>query len=195
MNGIVMMPPAGVLKYDKNGEKVENITRDGLINDLTELRRANAKPIGDPARDIDQVLAGVEGYSSPIPVENTEPRPQPRPRLIDKVNSWLANQYSRRGSIKYVSAMEANRRAGICAKCPKNKEWRDSCQTCNASAKAIIARNIVILSQNKRVNAKISACSVTGQSNEVAVFLDQECLKSSLLKVEEVPKACWLRSI
>ena len=188
-----MIPASGSLKYEKNGERVENFTREGLIDDLTELRRANAKPIGDPETDVDQVLAGVEGYSSPIPVANIESKPSPRARLIDKVNSWLANQYSRKRSLKYVSAMEANRRAEICSNCPKNKEWRDSCATCNVGAKALIERNIIILSQNKQVEAKVSACSVTGQSNKVAVWLDRECLKSSLLKASDTPQKCWLR--
>lgn len=192
--GVVMIPPSGSLVYNRNGERVENMTRDGLIDDLTELRRANAKPIGDPARDIDQVLAGVEGYSSPIPVQDIEPKPHPKARLIDKVNSWLCNQYSRKGSLKYVSAMEANRRAEICSNCPKNKEWRDSCASCNQGAKALIERNIIILSQNKQVEAQVSACTVTGQSNRVAVWLDKECLKSSLLKVESTPEKCWLRN-
>src|ERR1700726_4984120 len=102
--GPIVIPPSGKLIYDRDGEHCENFTRDGLIDDLTELRRANAKPIGDPARDIDQALAKVEGYSSPIPTENIEQKPHPKARLIDKVNSWLSNQYSRKGSIKYVSA-------------------------------------------------------------------------------------------
>ena len=195
--GPTIVPPQGRLIYDKDGEHVESMTREGLINDLTELRLANGKEIGDPERAVDQVLVGVVGYSSPIPVQAIEPKPHPRARLIDKVNSWLMNQYSRRGTLKFVNALEANRRANICVKCPRNKPWEDSCRTCNAHSKAAIRRNVVVLSQNKKtkVHENLFACSATGQENKLAVFLDPACLERRERFIDNLPQFCWLKSL
>jgi hypothetical protein len=196
--GPVMVPPQGKLVYDYDGIRFEFYTREEGIDLLTKCREGNNRPIGNPAKEIDIMLAGVVGYSSPIPITAITREPAPRDRLIDKVNSWLMNVYS--GGVeqlKYVNALEANRRAAICARCPKNKQWRDSCTSCNAHAKRAIDTNVVLLSQNKRTpnHDRLFACSVTGQENKVSVWLDVKHHERRKRFLDKLPPQCWLKTL
>jgi hypothetical protein len=194
--GPVMMPPSGKFVYDKDGEKVEDYSRNGLIAKLTELRRANQKRIGNPATDIDKFLSGQQGYSAPIPVAATTVK-QSRPRLIDRVNSWLMTRYAKLPTIQYVNSDEAKRRAVICIQCPKNKDWKGSCRTCNAESKREVERNIVIISQNKLTSYhdRLGACAITGQANKVAVWLSETFLKHRVSYIDNLPPRCWLKTL
>jgi hypothetical protein len=193
--GPIMMPPSGVLTYDHEGEKVEGLTRDDLINKLTELRAANHKRIGDPARDVDRVLSKNPHYTSAIPVKTLE-RPRPRLELIDRVNSWLANRREKLKTLSFVPVTEANRRASICAMCKYQKAWT-GCQSCGGEAVRNVEREVIILSQNKRTpfHNRLMACSITGQENRLAVFLDSSLLQHRVNYMDRLPNWCWLKDL
>lgn len=196
--GPTIVPPAGLFTArDDDGNVIEGMTRDELITKLTDWRVANKRPVGDPEKDVDKQLTGQVGYSSPIPVSSIKDTPKPATmRLIDRVNGWVQNRI-RNKAVQFVNQAEALKRAAICAQCPQNKNWQSSCATCNAESKRVIARDIVILSQNKQtpLHNRLEACNVTGQANKAAVFLTEESLRHRTNYMDKLPSFCWLKKL
>lgn len=184
---ISVVPPGGFFIVEED-TRLEGSDRESLISILTDFRVANHLPIGDPGKEVDRQL----GARSPIyhPPQTAPTKAIPPGTLLERVRDWLANRYSTLNRLRFVNSVEANRRAAICARCPKNIEWRSSCVPCVAE----VERNVVIVGGNRRSKVEgLMACAIAGHENNVAVWLHPDHLKHATKFKTKLPRKCWLR--
>lgn len=197
--GAPSVVPAGGFTYNRDGENLHAFDRDSLITALTNYRIANSLDIGRPDIDVDEEMSGRSPtYITPFSTgEIAKGKAEAKKKtFLDQVKDWLANRYALRdrNAIKYVTRVEANRRANICARCPQNREWRNSCTACVAN----VERNVVMLSKNIKTqqHGVLGGCALFGHENRVAVVLDKKNLAHANRPEYKgkAPKACWLRT-
>jgi hypothetical protein len=192
--GPQIVPSGGGFSYNVRGQIAEGFDRDSLIESLTNFRIQNRLTIGNPEKDVDESLMKRSTSYIPPMSKGRVLIPITKPTsLLDRVKAWLVNRKYGKVKVKYVDKREADRRAGICFKCPANKNWRSSCAPCVRT----IEHDIVVVGQNHQTSLhnRMLACSIAGHDNSVAVWLDQSSLVHAKAYLSKVPTACWLKKI
>lgn len=145
-----------------------------LVKKVREYRVANNLPVGDPSQEVEDFNAAKTRtvYSQRIDVT-----------LREKVVKWLESHLRLKN--KFVDEQEADRRAAICAKCPRNEiHWREGqkCRTCIENAN----RAGAIILMGRKQHRPLGACDILQQQNTVAVWLEEDKVQN-----EELPDFCW----
>jgi len=154
------------------GIRVEAVTWDHLMMKVREERRANGAPLGLELEDEVEQWACI---AHPDEVEIFDERlPKRRSLNLDDVvrGTEVLAAFKLAGS-PLVSQEEANRRAAICARCPLNVMWSQSCSICSK------VENVVMgIVGNVRVenSQQLYACQVCGCSLKAAVHIPNDIL-------------------
>ncbi len=154
------------------GIRVMAVTWDHLMTKVRDERRANSAPMGLELEDEVEQWACI---AHPEEVEVVDERlPRRRSLGLDDVvrgTSVLA-AFKALGS-PLVPQAEANRRAAICARCPMNIMWSQSCSICGKVEKAVM---IVVGDVRTTHDQGLYACSICGCSLKAAVHLPNRVL-------------------
>ncbi len=181
-----------------------------MLKVIEDFRIANDLPMGDPAVDLENYRRhlntrlprqprGIVRGKTPAPPAGRAALVRTKPQIkradqrtfIDKIRTWVKLQKNRKWTP--VEPEVANARAAICVSCPKNEALKKTtlCSPCISAVK----RDIVILTNNKKVDARLGACRAVNQANSIAVLAPKEELGRSLQLVDETIPECWLRSL
>lgn len=172
--------------------RLEADTFPELIKVVEEYRVSNNMPIGEPLDDVVNYICSTYPHQchqvpgATVSVEVERPA-QKKISLLDRIIGWFDRQTRRLDSSAIVLSMEAQQRAAICAKCRFNVNWKTGCGQCSDN----INRLSKLVRQGHSIPAerKLKACSILGQENRAAVFLQQDRLESS----PELPSWCWVK--
>ena len=105
--------------------------------------------------------------------------------LISRIAEWFGNLSITPRA--FVAPATADKRAGICASCPRNIRFETTCGPCNQQ----IRTNTIHLLGHRttRFDSQLLGCRELGHSNRAAVWLDLEPVSS-----ENLPHPCWMRT-
>lgn len=206
----VMMP--GGWHYEEHGKMIveEAVSYDDLINKLAEYRGFCGQALGDPQADIDSYICSkypnmCGRYAAPEEegvdkVELCYGRPiikSPRERVMQ----WAANRMQNAGQIEFVDSEEADRRAQICAECPKQVQWNqaiEGCPGCQTYVEEVEAM-LIKLRRNKVsvsiLNLYGHSCTVAGHDLETACWLEEPALRHRKNYTGKFPHKCWLKDL
>lgn len=186
-----VIPPGG-WHYPQPGipQPVTGATYDDLITNITNIRIHNGIELGSPEKDFEEYFCKTcPNFCDPNPSTI-----QPEREVSDtetfrvKVSSWAGNRYQHAGSIELVGEDEAESRASVCAKCPANIEWRDSCPCINQ-----IDRTLLLIRQGRETKEKLKGCRHFSHCNQTAVWLPAKNLQHAKKNLKTSPEFCWLR--
>lgn len=181
-----------------NGVILRAKGREELRDLIFQYRlRANI-PVGDPDRDLSDFYCRQYPsfcHAEPSDLNPNIPRVSTEP-MLNRVSRWasLLAHKQPRGGYELVAKDEAERRAGICAQCPKQaNDWRGGCGGCSATTMHLL-QAIKKLRTTTR-DGNLGACSIAGFYNGSAVHLGVDVLEIDDAMRTAMPDACWRKTI
>lgn len=195
-----VIPPGGwhFMQPMLHGQPDHQITSwdlEHLIQAVIDWRVDNGRPVGDVLAEVEAYICGyaphqchnTPGASVVVSVAVTPDRTEVGQTFVDRMVQWLELQINELDRNAIVLEYEANRRAEICSRCPKNVRWLTSCGKCNDNVDRLstIIRNGATLDRERR----LMACGILNHHNPTAVFLRLERVGSS----PDCPDNCWAK--
>jgi hypothetical protein len=185
-----MVPPGGWHFVDTSTGQSVRIDGDNfkhLASNVLNLRISNGKPAGNPLEEVAEFICGQwphfcrggDGEAPPQRGENAS-------HISRRVMVWMNTFLSAR--LGLVDAKEADRRASVCALCPKNVDHRQSgCASCvqQVERDSFVFRKARVTPSDK----KLGACEIIGQHNQTAVHAELLDLPPAVR--QELPAHCW----
>lgn len=187
-----VVPPQGFDYLDGN-TILKAATKELLIKEISRYRIETGRPLGDPAKDLEEYLQHKKDIRLGLlpEVHPYLPARVAEKTLADRISNWTANRYSKAHErIDYVTQDEAERRASICKKCPQNIDWKktSSCAPCVDNT----SRTLLMLRRGQKTGRGLGGCGIAGHDNEVACFLPASLLQHSRKYKDKLPDFCWL---
>jgi len=198
-----VLPPDGFYFVDADNVKHTGSTWSELYKRVKEYRLQNGKPPGDPMTEVNDFTCkrypqGCKELRKVYPTRvggtTRIAAPSPTPRVVamaNKVVQWFYKVI--RGSAGQTnflaSPQEAQRRAEICRRCPRQTPWTLDCGTCAGSA----FRLATAIRQNRDVKNGdgLMACRVLGEDTRTSIHLER--LKP--VDSDDLPPECWRKAI
>lgn len=182
-----LYPPGGWFFKDASGVRHTGSGLNSLVNAVTQYRQRNGFPLGDPyAEVVTQLCSRAQGFCKD-PTQTTVPTPRTPAhlgqKLLDRLSALVREK--RFGRIKKVPDHEAQRRAEICAHCPKQTALPLTCGACIADVEKM-RRGIL---DRDPIHQGIQACAVWQDDLQVAVHLETGGSNHS-----ELPSNCWRKT-
>lgn len=181
-----LYPPDGYVFEDSDGVKHRGDSWKDLFRKVGEYRARNGKPKGDIEAEVNtQHCAKTPGLCHAPP--GLPPTPLAS-GINHRVLNWLSHVLTNRrqtGTPILVASPEAERRAAICAVCPRQQTLSSACEACLNSVRD--ARK-VLLDGRTPVNRGLSPCGTLGEDTFVSVHLDLPPEADPAL-----PPKCWRR--
>jgi hypothetical protein len=178
---------------------LEAITQEHLEKAICEWRMRNGKPPGDPRREYnDYVCSRWPTYCIPEVGDQVHsavsgnPTPQAQDELANRVPMWAAGM-TRRIPQSLVNQREADRRAEICAGCPRNRPWKGRCTGCQQTTESILIA-VRRLSRTP-LDQRLFGCEVAGFDCKTAVWLKEDLVKLSEDERGKTPPGCWRHTL
>jgi hypothetical protein len=180
------------------GGKILAATREELWVKITDFRRANQLPLGNPQDewtrwvcetwpDVCITTADLPGQPGYSPHASGQVSPQSAGSLGNRVSDWLSRVYATQYVDTLVPETQAAERAQICRLCIRNDELKPCC-----------GRNIgdtnrlsLLLRAGRSQGNDLGGCLSLGIDNRLAVQLPADLLPKEFL---DAPATCWLRT-
>lgn len=182
-----LVPPNGWM-YPQGNVLLNMNAFSETVELITQHRRANGIPIGDPAKDLEDFTC----RRWPEGCGGNQPALQEMALNFFRV---MAAHVQKGG--RMVTEAEANRRAAICKACPLNvpvQEARAGCGWCGKMAEsAIVALRRKFIGNRKLQTGELQTCGACGCDNTFQVFIPLEALNSAQLNKEALHEKCWKR--
>jgi hypothetical protein len=193
-----VFPPSGWRFTDSDGVLHTAKSSGELVKAVSRYRLGRGVIIGKPWREIqDQLCAAfpascrrqITGKGTEANKKALKRAKKVRP-LPTRVAEWLRSKWfdGNQGKLKWVPALEAQKRAAICAACPKNAPNPPPCKTCGGAKDS--TRDVLLAGRAVKGSDKLRACSVFGTDLAVDVLLVRsETPEASQLA--DAPDNCW----
>lgn len=190
-----VFPPDGYQFIDADGVKHVGTNWPTLATAVREYRIRNGKPVGNVVAEINEQVCDkypqICREAKTVFVHKQPPAAESvSTKLSSAVHRWfyLVLRAVGENPIGLVSAEEAQRRAEICMKCPRQASWTGNCGQCAGAA----FRLAVSIRQGKDVkNAdQLMGCSVLGEDTRTSAWLPR--LKPAT--DENLPAKCWRKA-
>jgi len=185
-----LVPPNGFHFY-QGDVRLESHSEDSIIQLISTYRAENRLPQGNPEVEYKEYVCGQFPASCypEIFYHQTPPIPQDkRFELMDDVRDWSNQITLSQTPINLVTDNEAERRAQICQRCPRNFTWHTkSCAPCIQSIESVCFS--IRQGRNTYTSSNLGGCLSLRQDNRTAVFLD----KSNLGSIDSLPEHCWVK--
>lgn len=188
-------PPDGYYFVDAEGVRHTGTSWADLVAKVRDFRVRNGKPIGNPIAEINEFTCerypqGCREPKKVFPGQANAPGVSPGAKMAAAVNRWfyaVIQALSTRPS-PLVSAAEAQRRADICLKCPRQASFVSHCGTC---ADAAFRLGLSIRKAKDVANGdSLRGCGILGEDTRTSVWLDG--LEPS--NAEGLPTKCWRKA-
>jgi hypothetical protein len=176
------------------GCKLSAITWDQLMAKATAARRANGVPIGvDFENEVEQWA--VLAHPDEVEVWDPDMPKKVRLGLDDIIHGMRVIVALKMAGSPLVSREEAERRAGICARCYMNQGFSRPCATCGGLEDLVRA---LVGAQGTSQDDKLHACGICHCLNKAQVWLPLDILakgvtdqmKTQFSKMAELT-GCW----
>jgi hypothetical protein len=188
-----LVPPGGHHFVDHSTGvpvRIEGHSTEDVAKKILQFRLANEKAPGNPLAEVVSYVCG----SWPHFCRESDPQPAFAPKTNSKahisirVATWMARFIRFAQADRGVHPSEAERRAAICAQCPKNVRFESGCGACQDS----ISRLAFIWKRDRATayDRQLGACDVTSQHNGCAVFAE----KLPPTDTADLPANCWRKS-
>jgi hypothetical protein len=116
------------------------------------------------------------------------PKTQPRSIHISDVKNFLRVVGTwMSGGGGFVPQQEAERRAAICAACPKNQEI----EGCTACSNLVATVTSVLGDRGTKFDGQLKGCAVCSCSNAAQAHIPLEVLHKGVTAEMEFPSHCW----
>ncbi len=181
-----LYPRGGYLFVDKDGAKLRSDKgwRD-LIARVTDYRRRNKYPIGDPEQEVhEQACVSNPSYCSDQTV--VIPQPGPKSTMKERILRWIVVLRTKASELRFVTETEAMVRAEICLKCPRRQSLPVGCSSCRAAVKAARPEIIGKRKIDERLNG--FGCDAVGVDIATAAHIDGQTVED-----ETLPSFCWMK--
>lgn len=187
-----MIPPGGWHFMQEGKHRIESDSYDHLIEAVQTWRLQNQRPVGNVVQDvIDYICSNFPRQCQGTPEQRASGAVKPTPgagnKFVDKIIQWANDARDEGIARELETEQEALRRANICAQCPKNSTWENSCPSCVDHAQRLMA----ILRQGKDIQSmapRLHGCSEVTHDNRTAIWIKKEFLRKS----DGMPEACWV---
>lgn len=169
--------------FDTDGSHHTARDWDELAAKIIGYRERRRLPPGNPQQEIvDQACSRWSDRCIDASPRNLR---QLGPELNRRILSWIGNIVAFIHKIGFVDKVEAARRAAICAACPRQASWQDSCASCRSQINRV-AKELLdghpFTDQMKALNG----CDALGEDTRVSIWLSQEPVN-----VAGLPEHCW----
>lgn len=182
-----LYPTGGWFFKDANGVRHTASGFNALINTVTQYRHRNGFPLGDPYAEVTaQLCSRAQNFCKDsnqvaVPPGGRVPAHLGQ-KLLDRLGALVREK--RFGRIKKVPDAEAQRRAEICANCPKQTALPLTCGACITDVEKM-RRGVL---ERDPIHQGIQACIVWQDDLQTAVHLETGGSDHS-----ELPSFCWRR--
>lgn len=195
------VPPGGWV-FTQDGFRFEEETFTKLIILVTEHRRSNSLPPGNPFQEIqDQICAEYPAtcldQKPPATVSATPPT-----TFLENLRSFAmaGKNYVMAGG-QLVNQNTANSRALICAPCHNNvpsgeaRRAPGGCGKCGAAVQSGIdaVRGIVLAGRSTPHDAKLQACRLCGCDLKLKIWFPVKYFDPDCSKCNQWPEFCWMK--
>lgn len=184
-----LFPRGGYFFEDKDGSTHRSTKGWGdLIVRVTEYRRRNGLPEGDPKNEVhEQACQRNPNYCSEQPEKFILPPETRRQSMKVMILRWLADLRPRIQSLRFVPPAEAQARAEICLKCPRKSSLPTGCSSCRTAVREIRSE---LLGPNRKIDERLNnlGCESIGLDLGTATQLDIQRLDDPTL-----PSYCWMK--
>lgn len=182
-----LYPPFGYEFHERDGSIIRASGWKQLERKVREYRERNRFEVGDPWQEImAQVCARVPGHC-----RNSEPPKKTRTgtglTFNQRVLAWAAWALGRKrvNDWSEVSSEEANRRAAICATCPKQKSLNLACTACVAT---LTRARRILRNERESEHQNLFPCAVLGEDCVSTVHANLSPSSNP-----DLPAHCWRR--
>ena len=169
----------GFVFIESDGTKIVANTWDGVIAKVARYRTRAGLPAGDPRTEvIAQACSKNPGMCSQ---DNGEYKAKMvAASLKNRILLWLRDALAMHQ--EFVDDGERQRRAAICAGCPRNGQLPGGCQSCQQALDEIRKKII----GGRFFDARLHGCEVTGEYLPVSTHL-----VLYTVDLPEAPGNCW----
>lgn len=183
-----LYPSGGWFFRDASGVKHTANGFNALVTAVVQYRQRNGFPLGDPTAEVTaQLCSRTPGYCK----DSNQVAPPPGGRvpahlgqkLLDRLSALVREK--RFGRIKKVSDDEAQRRANICAQCPRQTGLPLTCGACITDVEKM-RRGIL---DREPIHQGIQVCRVWQDDLQTAVHLETGGSNHS-----DLPDFCWRKT-
>lgn len=190
-----LIPPGGHHFIEKReghpDVRIEGASYREVAGALLKHRLANKVPPGDPLLEVYGFVCSQWPHFcdsiGPVPT----PRSSPQGHISSDILAWMNNLWKRQAQAPkgLVQDGKAQRRAEVCARCPKNVEWTaGGCGTCISTAQQV--GYVYRAGKGLPSDSSLLGCSVLRQDNRTAVWSDN--LPDMTPEQEAaLPSHCW----
>lgn len=176
-----LSPKDGYFYKEADGVILRANTWTGVIARVTDYRKRNNIPLGDPAADVNGQACSRNPAICSQSDSESQRQAKKKVSVKGRVLAWL----SKLKKPEFVQASEAKARADICARCPRNVPLADGCSSCKAAVKEYRAAILGGKPQDKRLNA----CAELGVDTCVSTWLDETRIDNP-----DLPAECWRKA-
>lgn len=190
-----VIPPGGYHLIDNSTGvpvRIEGTSPEDVAKKVLEFRLSNQKAPGNPLQEVNDFICSSWPHfcRETNPGEQVAiPRSRSRIHISTRVATWMAAFIRGFQRDPGVHPSVAERRAVICAQCPKNVSFASGCGACQDS----IARLSFIWKRDRAtaMDKQLGACEVTSQHNGCAVWAEK---LPPVDATDELPGFCWRKS-
>lgn len=187
-----VIPPGGYHFQDKSGGaevRIDGSSYANVAQNVLMYRMKNARPPGNALQEVYDYVCGNWRHLCREEMPRTvDMAGEP---LSSRMLAWLSDFQSTAGADAGVDQNEANRRASICAGCPKNIQFH-GCSTCGEHIRS--QTFIYLRNRTTPGSERIHACDALAEPLKLTVW-------SAKLKPlvdgqrENVTDYCWRKAI
>jgi hypothetical protein len=175
-------PKEGYFFVEADGVHVRGDSWKDVIARVTDYRRRNRMPAGDP----DAEIMAQACARNPSICSEKRAAPIKRKTLKGRILEWLSaiKRVSAKEPLEFVDADTAKRRANVCVGCPQHVDFfgAPSCASCKATVKAMREE----LLKGRKPDPRLNGCAAIGIDCAVAAHLDE-----ARIEAPEAPRTCW----
>ncbi len=185
-----MYPRDGYFFVETDGATIRGSSWDNVVKRVIAYRSRDKRPISNVEEEVHaQACKNNPGlcYDDSGAAMQVPRKEERRITVKGAVLKWFLNIRERLASkdIRYVSPDEANARASICAKCPKNFGYPSGCSSCETAVKE--SRKAILGARKPK--GGLDACGVLGEDTATSVYLDEHRVLNS-----DLPDNCWRKA-
>lgn len=187
-------PPDGYY-FMQGNVRIQAGTPALLAVGLKNYRVAHQIPIGNPIQEINDFTCaryptGCRETNQKFQMPEPKKQVQMPGSIALTTGKWLTDLYRALSSASgtlLVGQVEADRRAAICASCPRQTGWGTGCGGCDASSKRLALA--IRKGREAAHSGKLLACGVLREDTRTSVWI--EGLRPA--DDSRLPANCWRR--
>jgi hypothetical protein len=184
-------PEGGYTFTDRDGVRFFESSIEELAEAVRSFRIRHGKVLGDPRQEVvDQICARSPHSCRKVDNPNATREAIASTKFGARVVKWLGLVADAMGlrPTELVSKQEAQRRAEICSKCPRQLTWKTGCGGCDQSAR----RMALAIRKNKEtpLSGMLLACEVLSEDTRTSIWLQQKPSTDANL-----PENCWRKAL